>query len=183
MEASEIEFLAENELITIVPNFSQAKLHLICGDCGPFTPSIPIQVPLWLAINLRQRQKCRILPPDWMTVENLTKIKEEETDSAIFTLMPSSHYKEMAQLLFDVAVSDIPNADDIRTLIKDIWDIRMSKLRSSVDAFIKSGETHAQVDNLTVFEINFVRSLLTAALYHLQKFKRVIYILLLRSCA
>lgn len=177
MDPSEIEFLAENEQITIIPNFTQGKLHLICGDCGPFTPSMPIQVPLWFAINLRQRQKCRIIPPDWMSVENLTDIKQEESDSAIFTPMPNPHYKEIAHLLFSVAVSEIPNAEEIQTLIKDIWDIRMSKLRSSVDAFIKSGESHAQVDNLTVFEINFVRPLLTAALYQLQKFKRVMLIL------
>jgi hypothetical protein len=23
-------------------------------------------VPLWMAINLKQGQKCRIIPPDWM---------------------------------------------------------------------------------------------------------------------
>lgn len=173
MDPSEIEFLAENELITVIPNFSQAKLHLICGDCGPFTPSIPLQVPLWLAVNLRQRQRCRIIPPEWMSVAKLNEIKEEEIDSAIFTPMPTPHYKEVAHLLFSTAVPEIPDAEEIRALIKDIWDTRMSKLRSSVDAFIKSGESHAQVDNLTVFEINFVRPLLTAALYQLQKFKRV----------
>ncbi|XP_054713802.1 DNA replication complex GINS protein PSF2-like [Uloborus diversus] len=172
MEPSEIEFLAEKELITVIPNFSHGKLYLICGDCGPFVPSIPVQVPLWLAINLRQRQKCRILPPDWMSLEKLEEIKQEETDSSIFSPMPSEHYKEIAQLLFDVAISDIPNADEIQTLIKDIWDIRMAKLRTSVDAFVASEASHAQLDNLTVFEINFVRPLLTAALYQLQKFKR-----------
>lgn len=175
MDPPEIEFLAENELISIIPNFSQGKIHLICGDLGPFTPSMPLQVPIWLAINLRQRQRCRIIPPDWMSVANLTDLKQEEMDSAIFTPMPSPHYKEIAHLLFSVAVPEIPDAEEIQALIKDIWDIRMSKLRSSVDAFIKSGESHAQVDNLTVFEINFVRPLLTAALYQLQKFKRVIH--------
>lgn len=173
MEPSELEFLAEQETVTVIPNFTHSKLYLIRGDCGPFTPSIPVQVPLWLAINLRQRQKCRILPPDWMNVEKLEEIKHEETESSVFAPMPSEHYREISRLLFDVAIPDIPNADDVQTLIKDIWDIRMAKLRSSVDAFVRSGESHAQVDNLTVFEINFVRPLLTAALFQLQKFKRV----------
>ncbi|GFU09225.1 DNA replication complex GINS protein PSF2 [Nephila pilipes] len=172
MEPSELEFLAEQESVTIIPNFSHGKLYLIRGDCGPFTPSIPVQVPLWMAINLRQRQKCRILSPEWMCVERLEEIKQEEIDSPIFTPMPSDYYREITRLLFDVAVPDISNADEIQTLVKDIWDIRMAKLRSSVDAFIKSGESHAQVDNLTVFEMNFARPLLTTALYQLQKFKR-----------
>ncbi|GIX76901.1 DNA replication complex GINS protein PSF2 [Caerostris extrusa] len=172
MEPADLEFLAEQESVRIIPNFSHGKLYLIRGDVGPFIPGNTVQVPLWLAINLRQRQKCRIQPPDWMCIETLEEVKQNEIDSQIFTPLPSKHYREITRLLFDVAVPDIPNADEIQTLIKDIWDIRMAKLRSSVDAFIKSGESHAQVDNLTVFEINFVRPLLTTALYQLQKFKR-----------
>jgi hypothetical protein len=46
---------------------------------------------------------------------------------------------------FFSATEDIPRADEIRTLIKDIWDLRMAKLRSSIDAFLKSDSTHAKV--------------------------------------
>lgn len=38
------------------------------GDLGPFNPGLPVEVPLWLAINLKQRQKCRLIPPEWMDV-------------------------------------------------------------------------------------------------------------------
>ena len=31
------------------------------GDVGPFKPGLPLEVPLWMATHLRQRQKCRIL--------------------------------------------------------------------------------------------------------------------------
>ena len=41
---------------------------LFQGDIGPFSPSLPIDIPLWMAINLKQRQKARIRPPDWMEV-------------------------------------------------------------------------------------------------------------------
>ena len=43
------------------------------------------------------------------------------------------------------APEDIPKADEIRILIKDIWDIRMAKLRKSVDQMITRQESHAQV--------------------------------------
>lgn len=46
--------------------------HVLClcrqGDVGPFNPGLPVDVPVWLALNLKQRQKCRIVPPDWMDV-------------------------------------------------------------------------------------------------------------------
>lgn len=47
------EFLAEEELIEIIPNFKYNKqLNLISGDYGPFVPSVPIQVacrPLFMS--------------------------------------------------------------------------------------------------------------------------------------
>ena len=45
------------------------------------------------------------------------------------------------------AAENIPRADLIRTLIKDIWDLRTAKLRSSIDTFIRSDTTHAKVND------------------------------------
>ena len=48
------------------------KIQCICsglqGEIGPFNASLPTEVPLWVAIFLKQRRKCRIQPPDWMDV-------------------------------------------------------------------------------------------------------------------
>ena len=43
--------------------------------------------------------------------------------------MPHEHMFVVAQLILDVATPDINKADEIRTTLKDIWDIRQSKLR------------------------------------------------------
>lgn len=118
MNPAEVEFLAENQSIQIVPNFSHDRLYLICGEVGPFRPGIPVQVPLWMAINLKQRQKCRLSAPEWMTVETLTKIKEDEGQSKTFTPMPDEHYMVTAQLILGAAPHDIANVDEIRILIK-----------------------------------------------------------------
>jgi len=40
------------------------------GDVGPFNPGLQTDVPLWLAVSLKQRQKCRIVAPDWMDIGN-----------------------------------------------------------------------------------------------------------------
>lgn len=137
MDPAEVEFLAEKEPVTVIPNFSLDKVYLIgvseslsfvkmlffwlglivlwsginnpyidiicqssnsndtcyivtigliwyatlipavltlvkrlCaqGDLGPFNPGLPVDVPVWLALNLKQRQRCRIVPPAWMDV-------------------------------------------------------------------------------------------------------------------
>ncbi|XP_046680728.1 probable DNA replication complex GINS protein PSF2 [Homalodisca vitripennis] len=165
MDPSEIEFLAERQNISIIPKFTSNNiLHLISGDIGPFRAGLPVVVPLWVAVNLRQRQKCRIVPPDWMNIERLLEKKEEEKSSRLFTKMPDEHYMEVAHMLLSVAGDDIERPDEIRTAVKDLWDIRVSKLRSSVDTFIKSHGRTARVDHLTQLEINSVRPLLPDAL-------------------
>ena len=50
---------------------TQFILSDLQGDIGPFNASLPTEVPLWVAIFLKQRRKCRILPPDWMDVGNM----------------------------------------------------------------------------------------------------------------
>ncbi|XP_047361934.1 probable DNA replication complex GINS protein PSF2 isoform X2 [Vespa velutina] len=160
MNPSEVVFLAERKLVTIVPNFSFGAIHLISGTIGPFRAGLPAKVPIWLAVNLKQQQRCRIVNPEWMEAESLEEVAETEKLSKLFTKMPSSHYMDEAQLLLSVASDDIHESEKIRTAIKDIWDLRMSKLRTSVDSFIKSDSLHARLDHLTMMEINSIRPLL-----------------------
>ncbi len=59
MEPSEIEFLAESLVVSVVPNFNEGVMYLLSGEFGPFRAGLPLKVPLWLAVNLRSRRKCR----------------------------------------------------------------------------------------------------------------------------
>lgn len=78
MDPEEVEFLGEKQLVSIVPSFTSDPLHLISGDFGPFRAGLPIKVPLWVAVNLKQQKRCRIQPPEWMEVEKLESIKNDE---------------------------------------------------------------------------------------------------------
>lgn len=51
--------------------------------------------------------------------------------------------------------------------------MRNAKLRSSVDAFLKIGGSHAKVDHLTLMEINTVRPFLPHALDQLFRLRQV----------
>ncbi|XP_064460025.1 DNA replication complex GINS protein PSF2-like [Ornithodoros turicata] len=171
MDCAQIEFIAEQTTVSIIPNFRHDRLYLISGDVGPFEPNMPVEVPLWIAVHLKQRQKCHIIPPPWMNSSSLEEKKREEVESPFFTKMPSDHYREVTQILLDVAADDIPEADSVQTHVKDIWDIRLSKLRTSIDAFMKNDELYAKIDHLTVMEINTIRGFLTTALGHLAELR------------
>lgn len=48
------------------------------------------------------------------------------------------------------AADDVPQADEIRALIKDIWDLRTAKLRRSIDQMVAQQATYGKVlRNLT----------------------------------
>ncbi|XP_050310601.1 probable DNA replication complex GINS protein PSF2 [Anthonomus grandis grandis] len=171
MDPDEVEFWAEKTPIQIVPTFNSKPIFLIGGDVGPFRASIPINVPLWLAINLKKQQQCKIIPPDWMDVDHLTELKESEKIEKSLIKMPSEHYMVEAKLILGNASDDIPRADEIRTIIKDIWDIRMSKLRSSMDSMVKNVSMYAAIDNITFMEMNSIRPLLPHALDQVYRIK------------
>lgn len=87
MDPEEVEFLGEKQHVSIIPTFNSGVIHLISGDVGPFRASLPVNVPLWFAIQMKQQQKCKIQPPDWMDVERLEAIKEDEKSSRLVTIV------------------------------------------------------------------------------------------------
>jgi len=154
LKMSEIEFLAESELVEILPNFEAEALQFIGGPVGPFRPQRPIEVPIWLAVTLRGRKKCTIKPPDWMNKDTLRELCEEEKKSELFIEMPR-HFQEIAALLFECASSDIRDSEQVRALLADIHDTRYSKVRSGI---LKAKEgVVVRVNHLTMLEMNASR--------------------------
>jgi GINS complex subunit 2 len=75
----EHEFLVCQKLpITILPLFTEPRVDLLDGSIGPFRPNKEIQVPLWLALHMRHSDKCRVIPPAWLTHENLAELEANE---------------------------------------------------------------------------------------------------------
>lgn len=87
--------------------------------------------------------------------------------------MPNEHYMVVVKLLLDCASDDIPRADEVRTIVKDIWDNRMSKIRSSMDTLVRTDGMYAAIDNLTLLEVNSIRPLLPHALDQMYRMKKV----------
>ncbi|KAL8143237.1 hypothetical protein V2J09_016269 [Rumex salicifolius] len=166
----EMEFLAEDEIVEIIPNMRMEPINLISasllftsGDYGPFRPQIATQVPVWLAVALQKRGKCTIQPPVWMTVERLTQVLEAERESPReFQPLPF-HYVEISKLLFDHARDSIPDIYMVKSLIEDIRDVRFHKVELGLETI--SARTHAvKLKNLSAMEVNLVRPFLVRTL-------------------
>ena len=75
---AQMEFFTEETLIKITPRFSHKELHLSCGTISSLTPGMPAEVPLWVALFLKSKEKCTVRIPDEYNLENLERQVEEE---------------------------------------------------------------------------------------------------------
>ncbi|KAK8819805.1 hypothetical protein WA556_002791, partial [Blastocystis sp. ATCC 50177/Nand II] len=121
------------------------KLHMISGDFGPFEPMEQATVPLWLAIILKKNNKCRIVMPTWLSVNNLRIALEKDrtmdlnNDPVLYSL--PNHYIEISRILLENCEDDIEDAKEVRSLLDIIIKVRESRLnefKSTVIGYLSS---------------------------------------------
>ncbi|KAM9979035.1 hypothetical protein ACTFIZ_000353 [Dictyostelium cf. discoideum] len=174
LSPSQIEFLAEDTTITVVPNFKMESLIFLSGEYGPFVPSFPIDIPLWLAISLKKKKKCTIIPPDWMTYNILnTKFEEENKLKDGFIELPEN-FNEISSLLLANCPGDIKDINSIRILIGNILTRRENKLRESLKSHLNSltddeSVTTMEFKNFSMMEINKIRASFVSGMNNLNK--------------
>ncbi|KAI6239407.1 DNA replication complex GINS protein PSF2 [Aphelenchoides fujianensis] len=164
MDFEDCEFLAEDTELTILPNFNGEEIDLFCGPAGPFEAGLPVVVPLWFGMYLKRRHKCKIVAPDWLNHDALRRLLVAEGEIPTLSQVPE-HYVEIAQVVLTKASDDIPDSDQLMTLVRDLRDKRASKMRTSIQKFVGQADTcHALLNNLTRFEAAHFRPFLEGAL-------------------
>ncbi|KAJ3562952.1 hypothetical protein NP233_g9258 [Leucocoprinus birnbaumii] len=149
----ELELIATQQLIEIVPLIAMERTVFISGVYGPLRPPNKAKVPLWIAINLKQKRKCHIVAPSWLTVEYLQERLALETSNPAFSELPF-RYMEISKVLIDVASDDLENPDKLRSLLKDLREARQAKSREGLKQLDHS---ELSLPNLSAMEINELR--------------------------
>eukprot|EP01017_Pseudomicrothorax_dubius_P018092 TRINITY_DN20145_c0_g1_i1.p1 TRINITY_DN20145_c0_g1~~TRINITY_DN20145_c0_g1_i1.p1 ORF type:complete len:204 (-),score=53.20 TRINITY_DN20145_c0_g1_i1:85-696(-) len=155
---AEREFFSENNLFTIIPNFQEEKVHLISGDFGPFRPNKPVEVPLWLAMYLKKKGKCRIVPPPWMELNYLRdRLNLELAEKTALSALPP-HFKDVFNIISTYASEDVPNIAGIQSVLEHILKLRADKLKqlvnSSLDDLSKGKTKFIRIPNLNECEVD-----------------------------
>ncbi|KAH7640254.1 DNA replication complex GINS protein PSF2-like protein [Dermatophagoides farinae] len=165
------EFIAEDDLIEIVPTFRyDRQLNLITGDFGPFRPSVPVKVPMWLAINLHRQNKCSIISPSW--VNNLPRLQDEQENETTRLLPPPDlHWRETLKLLEQEFGRSIQ--------CSDLIERREAILKKSVhELFREAYEKNTMfigdvtLDNATPAELILVKEMIAKGFRRLQELRR-----------
>ena len=130
ISAEENEFLAKETCIMITSGVSHSKFEFISGHFGPLEAGLPCQVPLWFALQLRRNGKCIIEIPEWLGVDHLKALIEEQK-TAHFVEIPF-YYVEIAQLLLSYAKDDFESPEQTRSLVEDLFNLRMDSMRNGL---------------------------------------------------
>ncbi|KIL70253.1 hypothetical protein M378DRAFT_96699 [Amanita muscaria Koide BX008] len=149
----ELELIACQQLIDIIPLITMERTAFISGAYGPLRPPNRAKVPIWMAVNLKTKKKCHIVPPEWLTYDYLKERLEEETSKDGFSKLPF-RYIEISKVLLDVASDDLENTDKLRSLLKDLREARQAKCRAGLSQIDYS---ELSLPNLCAMEINEIR--------------------------
>ncbi|KAI0097410.1 GINS complex, PSF2 component [Hypoxylon sp. NC0597] len=176
---TEVAFLCEMEMVTIVPRQRLESIALLSGNTPALRPPHRAQLPLWLALLLKKQRRANIVAPPWLHPDSLKDIINHETnvDPEAFSpppppptrsdgrggarpygqassepkpgdmvlsppFLPSCtqeapsnylpyHWLEMSETLLAHAADDIPNAAEVRALLRDLQEVRAAKMRGS----------------------------------------------------
>ncbi|KAH9833731.1 Psf2-domain-containing protein [Rhodofomes roseus] len=150
---AELELIACEQLVDIIPLVAMERTAFISGAYGPLRPPAKCKVPIWMATNLKLKKKCHIVPPDWLNVDFLQDRLTRETSQPEFSELPF-RFAEVAKVILDVASDDISNPEKVRSLLQDIREARQAKSRDGVS---KLDHSELSLPNLCAMEINEIR--------------------------
>eukprot|EP00871_Galdieria_phlegrea_P002984 jgi/Galph1/3687/GphlegSOOS_G2340.1 len=168
----EIEFFAEDELVEIIPNIQLPVVNLVAGDFGPFEVGVPIKVPLWLAISLKEAKRCRIMPPSWLNEEFLSaKVEEERNNPNSGLVGMHLHYLEITSKLLHYAPDDLEQSLQIRRVLEDLMELRTGKLRKGLSS-IRERTPFIKLNHISWMELNSLRTPLLQILCMFASFEK-----------
>ncbi|KAF7432890.1 DNA replication protein psf2 [Pleurotus ostreatus] len=149
----ELEMIASQELVEVIPLIAMEKTVFISGEFGPLRPPMKSKIPLWMALNLKLKKKCHIVAPEWLNIDYLQDRLTRETTLPEFSDLPF-RFAEISRLLLDAASDDIPNSDKLRLVLKDLREARQAKSREGLQQLDHS---ELSLPNLCSMEINEIR--------------------------
>ena len=159
INASELDYIAENYLIEIIPNFHSDKISLVSGIYGPFKPNKIIKIPLWLAVKYRNNNQCKIIIPSIYENSYLNGVleSEKENKNSLFDLPPN--FLEISNILFNNAEDDFDDIKKTRCFVADIKTLRQNKINNMLKN-IKNEDLYLKLNGLTSIELEQIRPLL-----------------------
>jgi GINS complex subunit 2 len=157
----ELYFLAEEEeMVKIIPRFSCPRMSFLSGNYGPFEPNQKTRVPLWLALFLNFSQTCTMVTPSWLSLKNMQNLVKQEKENKSELGKVPAHYMELSFAFFSKSPESIRDLDAVKSLVEDLWRIRVEKIRKSLPGLDPNSDFEA-LENGTRMELHMFREPMT----------------------
>ncbi|KAK5782174.1 hypothetical protein RI543_000099 [Arxiozyma heterogenica] len=182
----ELQFMVENEPIKIFPRFTTRqrinkhsddildlysnRWKMITMPDTALNNMVAMQsttVTLWIALLLKQQNKCNIIAPEWLTCKALDRaIQFEQNNTRRFSPLPWD-WLILSEILFKKAPDDFHDPiHELRSRIQDLREIRQLKVAKGIKYM---NESHLQLDNLSILEINELRPFISGIMDKLKE--------------
>ncbi|RNF27092.1 GINS complex subunit 2 [Trypanosoma conorhini] len=135
-------FAAMEVTVTMVPRFTMPRVSTAFGGrYGPFAPNYPVELPLWLALHIRQTDACTINPPPFTAIPYLRDVVEREKENeATFEALPFYFFEVVKKLCeHSAAAEDVPHVAEVIRLVAEVKAMRRQKLLRSMSVFEAEG--------------------------------------------
>ncbi|EKG00821.1 hypothetical protein TCSYLVIO_008218 [Trypanosoma cruzi] len=172
-------FAAMEVTVIIVPRFTMPRVSTAFGGrYGPFAPNYPVELPLWLALHIRQTDTCTINPPPFMTISYLRNVVEKEKENeATFEALPFYFFEVVKKLCENsAAAEDVPHVAEVIRLVGEIKAIRRQKLQRSMAVFEAEGSPvyipGIKLTNIVNNELEYLRRSFSKVLQQAAEMKR-----------
>ena len=121
-------FLAEETPVQVIPDFTASP---------DFVAGVPATVPLWKAELLQMRSLGTMVVPEWLHVDVLRPIlQQEKTQPLLTTQLPYYYYELTRKLTNRPNLGQEQHPDVLRLLVEDIYQVRVEKLRQQFPAYL-----------------------------------------------
>ncbi|GKT27997.1 DNA replication complex GINS protein Psf2 like protein [Aduncisulcus paluster] len=137
----------------------------IIEEYGPFLLRREIEIPLWLAFLLYENDVVKIIPPTWLSPENLSRIRAAETDNPGELIPLPDYFFEICEELFDEAPRCVDRLLECQGILAEIISLRSDKitqlLKGLSEALTRgsSSSLYTLPEAITSWELSKLRTL------------------------
>ncbi|KAL0234429.1 hypothetical protein PCE1_001465 [Barthelona sp. PCE] len=186
LDQEDFLFIGGNSTVFIVPKFvipPQNEFHpfgptfnLLSGNFGPLQPHIPVEVPLWVALEFKKRNLCTLQLPVYLSIEMLTdlvkrQLDHESNEDGVLLELPSQHFFESSVIMLKNFSDEIdePVLKQIQSLLDQLYRIRKKIVQNIMPDIFEQRQGFV-LNNITVFELNIFRHMFEVLISELDKF-------------
>lgn len=167
----ELQFLSSNDLISVIPRSAINSFNLV-GVCAVIyiylevlliwqrtVPQLRVlsraEIPIWIAIILKEQGKCNLVPPPWLNREQLKeRYEEEKQHKNRFSQLPWN-WQEISRAFLRHAPDDLQDpAPELFYILQNIKEIRKLKAQRGLHEL---NESNVQLNGLSLMEINEIK--------------------------